>query len=96
MELNCIDNLHKCNAQCCKQLKFDFRHLTKNQIHYYETHGCKVSRMLDRSWVITVPMICPQLKDNKCSLHGTPEKPQICQDYGNQKTGILYPENCIY
>lgn len=96
MKLNCINNLHKCHANCCKFLKFPFRILSDNQKHFYITHGCTVKRLKDRTWLVNVPMQCPELKDNKCSLHDSPKKPQICQDYGTQYKALEFPENCIY
>lgn len=47
--------------------------------------------------IMIVENICPALKDNKCSLHGTSEKPLVCERFGNTTTeGYYIPKKCIY
>ncbi len=97
--MDCLSNLGKCGAACCKQLSFFVGPLTDDQIHYYKLHDCKVLRQKNRrGWKITVPVRCTALtEDLKCSLQGTPEKPQVCKDFGDKTIkGYTIPENCIY
>ena len=96
MKLNCIDNLKNCDAKCCKQLKFFLPIITEKIKYYYHIHGCKVEQLPDRSWVIIVPMVCPELKDNKCSLHGLETKPEVCNEYGHTFNKLGFPKECIY
>ncbi len=52
----------------------------------------------DENSTIIVPAVCSALTDdNKCSLHGTDEKPYQCSDL-NQETAHKYflTEGCIY
>ena len=78
----CLENLHICNASCCRELSFDQGgHMTDMIKDYYTKHGCKVIRLSRALNRIVIPMICPQLDQatNLCKLHGTDEKPRPCQ-----------------
>lgn len=95
---DCLDNLGVCGASCCKFLYFDFKFLTDNMIYYYQTHGCTVSHLPDRSWRVLVPSRCIQLTaDNRCSLHGSAKKPFPCRDL-DYKTKHKYQltKGCLY
>jgi len=97
--MNCVDNLSICEARCCKELSFRMQKLTPVVIYYYETHGCKVKRLSRDLFEIIVPMVCPQLEDNKCKLHGKPIKPYLCRKFGENKEvtkKCTIPKGCIY
>jgi hypothetical protein len=94
---NCKTNLSVCKSQCCKMLGFPAPYMNNDMKHYYETHGCKVERLSDRTWHIVVSVICPQLnEEGLCKLHNTDTKPKLCQDFGVKKKGYIIPEGCIY
>lgn len=102
MMSDCLSNLDKCKASCCKVLAFTLPgYLGRDLIDYYIKHGCnvkKISRDLTR---ILVPIVCPQLdpKTNLCKLHNTPDKPRLCvmQDAETMRSGRFYcTEGCIY
>ena len=79
-------------------LGFPARFMNKGLKHYYETHGCTVERLSDRTWHVIVPTACPQ-QDEKglCKLHGTDKKPKLCEDFGEGNTkGYIIPKGCIY
>jgi len=92
-----MSNLDKCKAACCRWLVFGDFPLTRDHIHYYETHGCKVERVARGRYKIRVPVSCPQLgDDNLCRLHGTKQKPTICNRFGEGSTkGYFIPKSCL-
>ena len=66
--MNCLDNLDKCKANCCKTVGFNISDnptnvtnimnyftMTANRKRYHELHGFKVKRRKDRSWDIIIP-----------------------------------------
>ena len=95
--MNCLDNLDKCKASCCKLLGFGIINPTQERIHYYETHGCKVVRHNRSQYEVLVPFQCPQLDDtNRCKLHGTDKKPKMCCRFDSENTtGFIITEGCI-
>lgn len=94
--MNCSENLENCNAECCRVLVFQNRLLTKDQIDYYLKHGCKLTRLPDRTYQIIVPSVCKQLENNLCKLHNTKDKPKVCVDFDkSNKQGYYTPKNCI-
>ena len=94
----CLTQLPKCQARCCKVITFDVKNPTQDILYYYRLHGCETIRR-DRSiYRIVVPLRCNALTDDlRCSLHGTPEKPQVCNRL-NEKTADQYhiTPNCIF
>ncbi len=127
--MNCLDNLEKCKANCCKVVGFNlignvsrfvvFDTMTKDIKHYNELHGFQVKRLKNRKWqviipeylfkkaiitkkqkdeiTIKIPVTCSALKDNKCSLHGTNQKPYWCNDLREETTYKYFlTEGCIY
>ena len=95
--VSCKSNLNKCKAACCRWLGFTVGNLTRDKIHYYKTHGCKVTRLSHTTYHIEVPTKCAQLDDNNlCKLHGTDEKPKLCTKFDENNTkGYIIPEGCI-
>ena len=92
--MNCKDNLDKCQASCCKLLVFDKFYLKQEEIEYYQTHGCKIERGLNRGWRILVPMKCPQLENNLCKIQDT--KPKLCSDMCEKTKSKYYlTEGCV-
>ena len=79
--MDCLGNLHKCKASCCKTISFVLNvNLSQDQVKYYEYHGCVVSKIKHGTWRIIVPVKCKMLTyDYKCKLHGTPDKPAVCR-----------------
>jgi len=95
--MDCLGNLSKCKASCCKALVFYSKNMTEDRKNYYQVHGCKLLRMNREMWQIVVPVKCNALTDeNLCSLHGTPEKPKVCNrlDWAT-KNEYLITENCV-
>ena len=74
--MECNPDTNTCNTHCCRILVITVPQMTRELKDYYTKRGCE----LDGNFVL-VPCICPQLKDNKCSLHGTPAKPYHCKLY---------------
>ena len=86
--------------------------MTKDMQYYYKVKGFKVFRRRDRKWCLEPPAgakitrtdglmviksVCPALKDNKCTLHGTDKKPNVCERFGNTTTkGYYVPKKCIF
>ena len=67
--MNCLDNLEKCNASCCKVIVFNteledgaiknvfnIKYLSTDKLRYYLLHKCEVKRLLDRSWEVRIQM----------------------------------------
>ena len=65
-EMNCLDNLEKCKASCCKQVLFNvpgnqcenlivISTMTDDKKHYYNLHGLIVNRLRNRLWEINIP-----------------------------------------
>ena len=62
--MNCLDNLDKCNASCCKAVYFDtgkltntvvFGLLTADKKYYHQLHRFEVIRLKNRMWQLTIP-----------------------------------------
>ncbi|QDP57865.1 MAG: hypothetical protein Unbinned1693contig1002_9 [Prokaryotic dsDNA virus sp.] len=93
--VDCLSNLDKCKASCCRVLCFDYPNLLQSKIHYLETHGCTIKRSADRKYKVLVPLKCPHLTDDcLCDLHNN--KPLLCKglDENNIK-GYEITEGCI-
>ncbi len=58
----------------------------------------KYSEIKETSTVVEVPVICSALtKDNKCSLHGTKEKPNICTNLTHETAHDYHiTDGCIF
>ncbi len=100
-EMGCVDNLHRCKAECCRFLPFDVMAPPKSPTeYYYKLRGIKIKRINKSLIRVFVPQVCGQLTDdNKCKLHGTGKKPKVCVVYGqlskhNENHEI--PDTCIY
>jgi len=94
--MNCLPNLRKCQARCCKLLVFVVENINMKYVQYYITHGCKIAQ-IGKSFQIIVPMKCPQLDNqNKCKVHGTNEQPDLCKEFQEGKTkGHYIPPGCL-
>lgn len=93
---DCVSNLSSCDAMCCKELSFVVR-MNPLKKDYYIKHGCKLKRLTQENWLVIVPMVCPQLEDNRCKLHATSDKPIICSRFDDKhKDGAIVPKHCIY
>lgn len=66
-------------GECCKFLTFTIGGLSTNRIYkdYYQKHGCTI-----KGDKLSVPIVCPQLKDNQCTIHD--KKPFLCKQYRGQ------------
>ena len=95
--MDCIKNLNKCKAACCRWMVFGDYSLSPDQMHYYITHGCVLELVSIGKYKIRVPINCPQLgDDNLCKLHGTSDKPNICTRFDETHTdGTWIPPSCI-
>lgn len=96
--MNCIDNLPKCGASCCKTLAFTLNVvLSKDQQNYYKYHGCKLIRKGRTNWQIIVPVRCEMLDENlMCKLHGTDKKPNACKRLSPDNTkGLFITDGCL-
>ena len=93
--MNCVDNLTKCNASCCRVIIFSERYLTAEFKEYYKAHGCTFERRGNRGWMIKVPMKCPNLgDDNLCKIHEN--KPKLCAKFDEKcKNSFYITEGCI-
>ena len=96
--MNCMDNLKNCKAVCCKELAFFLEKPNPIQKDYYEKHGCKLIRLSHTKWKVLVPSRCEQLtEDNKCGLHGTPQKPLMCRRFGEETVKNYHiDKKCVY
>lgn len=70
-------------GSCCTFFSLVLKHKPEgDMLHYYELHGIKFEhdpRTDATIWIM--PVRCTMLtEDNKCKLHGTQEKPLICQN----------------
>ena len=94
--MDCLSNLNKCHASCCRYLVFYGKNLSDDIQNYYKVHGCKLLRMNREMWQIVVPVTCGALKDDLCTLHGTDQKPRVCLGL-NEKTKENYyiTEGCL-
>ncbi len=93
--VDCLSNLDKCKASCCRLLCFDYPFIQQSHIDYLEAHGCEVKRIKGLGWRVLVPFKCPHLTDdNLCDMHEN--KPISCRslDHGNTK-GYEITEGCI-
>jgi len=96
--MNCIDNLRKCKASCCKYFTVKVGFLTIDQVRYYRLHGITVEKWGRQGYELIIPAECAALtKNNHCSLHNTDIKPLHCKRL-NEKTKKDYyiTENCIF
>ena len=95
--VDCIKNLDKCKAECCRWMEFGDFKLDSDQIHYYTTHGCQLAMIRPGFFKIRVPIKCPKLGDDYlCKLHGTDDKPAACQKFDeNNLGGAWIPPSCI-
>ena len=99
--MDCLSNLDKCKASCCKSISFDLNLPMHHPLEdYYCKRGLKVIRNSRTSMSVIVPHHCAQLDDDlKCKLHGTPQKPALCRQLNAEtaKTRLFrITEGCIY
>lgn len=87
MIVDCLSNLDKCKASCCKLITFNVRCFPGSNIEdYYLKRGLTIHRLDRNTITVLVPSVCNQLdENNKCKLHGTNKKPVSCCDL-NEKT----------
>ena len=87
--MNCLDNLNKCDAMCCKVITIELRNPTIDLLRYYKFHNCEVFRKSRTDYTVVVPLECNKLVDNKCSIQDT--KPAVCRNFNeNNSKGYLY------
>jgi len=71
---------------------------------YKLLHNTKINILFNYSIVLDAPIDmvfvinhtdspCSKLVNNLCALHGTPDKPQMCQDYAVNGTCIFFRNN---
>lgn len=78
MNVQCTCDLQKCKAWCCKGFFVDFA-VPREQKRYMELHGYEVE---NGKVQLFVHARCKALtNENKCSLFGTPERPEICNTF---------------
>tara|TARA_Y100000310_G_C20703501_1_gene832320 strand:+ start:15934 stop:16254 length:321 start_codon:yes stop_codon:yes gene_type:complete len=94
--LDCVSNLDVCKASCCKQVTFVVQG-DEDMENYWVLHGFTVVKKDDKNYYITVPSKCEVLgEDNKCTLFGKPERPEVCGglDFGNTD-GYIITKGCF-
>ena len=65
-------------------------------VKWLEVHGISVIERGGVTWAF-IPMPCKQLTEDKgCALHGTPEKPQMCQQYPTHPAALWNLSVCTY
>ena len=96
--MNCLDNLGKCNASCCKSVVFVQENLSVDMQYYYKLHGCELIRKSHSLWWIVIPLRCQGLDiNNKCIHHENGLKPKVCKNFNeSKKSGYHIPKGCIY
>ena len=94
--MNCIENLDKCGASCCKYFTIKTHLLTNDEIEYYKLHNCKVERIDRNSYLLIISAKCNALtEDNKCKLHDG-AKPFHCKRLDEKTKGDYYiTNNCV-
>ena len=93
--MDCLNNLDKCDAKCCKVLPMMLNNPTQAFLDYYQTHGCEIIRKSRTIYQVLIPNVCPQLENNKCKLHDG-KKPYLCDRFGKVTDGYYIPDNCIH
>lgn len=99
--MNCIDNLPKCEAGCCKLVVMTIPSFPGDvKEDYFKKRGIRVKRINRKTVKLFIPHQCAQLTpDNRCKLHGTDKKPSFCTML-NEKTAnaelFHITKNCIY
>jgi Fe-S-cluster containining protein len=74
-----------CSAACCKYLVFPHAvPTTRVAVDYLQFvlgfPGLEIG-VSDESWFVIVKTTCRHLTENRCSIYGKPERPQICTFY---------------
>jgi hypothetical protein len=94
--VDCINNLDKCNADCCKYISITHGFMSEERKRYYELHNCKIVRITREKFLILVPLRCTALgEDNLCTLHNE-NKPAVCKQFDTGKTNNYWiPPNCL-
>ena len=94
--MNCLDNLNKCKAECCRYFVFDMKgQMTDDLKKYYNAHE-NVKVIGEKVYIYNK---CKYLgKDNKCKVYFRPElRPKICKEgYTETDKGVDYPKSCIF
>ncbi len=95
MKMECIKNLDKCKAECCKTLSFKHYSLSEDLVRYYRLHGCTVDKVEGKPYHILIPMKCPQLDENdQCKIYN--DRPETCKNFVEEnKKGYYIPPKCI-
>jgi len=98
MKIDCLSNLHKCGASCCKSVTF-FTRGDDEMVDYWEAHGMKVvPHPIPGHFMVVVPITCQQLDEDTltCKLWGKPERPEVCNrlDFGATE-GYVLTEGCL-
>lgn len=99
---DCLSNLDKCKASCCKVIVFEWKgYMPQTYADYYLKHGCKLKRVSRDSIKVIVPSVCRYLDQDTslCTLHDTNDKPLLCRklDHTTYKSGGFHiTEGCIY
>lgn len=101
MNDDCLSNLEKCKASCCRLLVFDvWCPKGHPKIDYYEKRGLRVIRKSRELISVYIPHRCAQLTDDcLCKLHDTKDKPKACTNFTREtaKDGLyVVTEGCIY
>ena len=94
--MNCLENLKKCNAACCRYFVFTIKNITPDQIKYYEAH--ENTKVKGNQVIVTNK--CKYLDNhNRCKVYHRPElRPKMCGRPGSysDSQAVTVPENCIY
>lgn len=97
--MNCLENLSRCKASCCRKFVFELRtHPGSHIEQYYRTRGLIIHRLSREVIEVHVPHNCVHLtKDNLCDLHDTDRKPFYCNDLNDdtiKRKQYLKTEGC--
>ncbi len=95
--MDCVSNLSKCKAACCKLLGVHKDVVTKEEKSVFKRENVRVNKLGNGKFLLLLPIRCAALsEDNLCDLHGTDLKPSICRMYdGKHIRGVLVPKHCL-
>ena len=76
--------MNECNALCCRKgfinisLK-EAKRITQKKVNEFEVLGYLFRK--NGRYALNLGMACPSLKDNKCTIHKSRNRPKVCSDF---------------
>lgn len=68
-----------CNADCCKFMLLQLNNA--DHALWARHHGFETFKTDDDLYVVKIEKQCDQLENNLCKVHGTDERPIMCDKY---------------